>query len=340
MFKLSRIQFFLFLFVAQTGTVFISFQTPFIEITGRNAWVIFIGAGVIHYVQLLLYEKYYKRFKPGPIVAWLYKGYWLIIIIVFISYIDYTLAVWAFPETPRFIVMVVLVGISLYANLSRPETIINLSVILIPLIPLFFGALFLAWPELVWTNLFPLGEISSSKLLKGIINTQFTFVGIELFLFFRSHVHIQEKIKGIPLFVYQMIWMLFFFSSVVFVLLYFTLADIDLIPEPLMYILKSQQVSFVERLDLFFIYIWMTWSIITIALFSFAILYVHQLHTKRNKVRDTIILHLILFLVPLFIVTKQQVEMVQQSLVYFHLFFAIVVPTVVILMNRRKKNEK
>ena len=39
-----------------------------------------------------------------------------------------------------------------------------------------------------------------------------------------------------------------------------------MIPEPLLYILKSQEVTFVERLDLFFLYIWMIWSIITVAI--------------------------------------------------------------------------
>ena len=78
MFKLSRIQFFLFLFVAQTGTVFISFQSNYINTTGRSGWVIFIGASVLHYVQLRLYERFYEDFKPGPITSWLYKGYWLL----------------------------------------------------------------------------------------------------------------------------------------------------------------------------------------------------------------------------------------------------------------------
>ena len=79
-------------------------------------------------MQLLLYERYYKDFRPGPIASWFYKGYWLLIIVAFISYIDYTLAVWAFPETPQFIVITIMVGISLYANLSRAETVMNLSV--------------------------------------------------------------------------------------------------------------------------------------------------------------------------------------------------------------------
>lgn len=209
-FKLSRIQFFLFLFVIQTGTVFLSFQTPFINVTGRDAWIIFIGVGIFHYVLLLLYERNYKFFKPGPIVSWLYKGYWLLIIVSFIAYIDYTLAVWAFPETPQFVVISIMVGVSLYANLSRSETVINLTVILVPLIPIFYFVLLLAWPEFVWTNLFPVAKIDGSDLLKGILASQFTFIGIELFLFFRKHVDSTQKIKGLPLFIYQMLWMFFF----------------------------------------------------------------------------------------------------------------------------------
>jgi len=143
-FKLSRTQFFLFLFVIQTGTVFLSFQTPFINVTGRDAWIIFIGVGIFHYVLLLLYERNYIFFTPGPIVSWLYKGYWLLIIVSFIAYIDYTLAVWAFPETPQIVVISIMVGVSLYANLSRSETVINLTVILVPLIPIFYFVLLLA----------------------------------------------------------------------------------------------------------------------------------------------------------------------------------------------------
>ncbi|MFJ7936852.1 GerAB/ArcD/ProY family transporter [Sporosarcina sp. NPDC096371] len=336
-FKLSRNQFFLLLFIIQTGTVSLSFQTPFINATGRDAWLIFIIVGVFHYLLLLVYEKNYEYFKPGPIVSWLYKGYWLIIIVSFMSYIDYTLAVWAFPDTPQVIVISIMVGVSLYANLSRSETVINLSVILVPLIPLFFIVLLFAWPGYVWTNLFPVGTIERSDLLKGMFTSQFTFVGIELFLFFRKYVDAKQNIKGLPLFIYQLVWALFFFSSILFTLLYFPLAEIKMVPEPIMYILKSQTVSFVERLDLFFIYLWMMWSIITIAIFAFTAIYVHQLHAKGHRKRNTIIFHILLLLLPLFFLSKERVEMIQHSLIYFNLFFIIVLPTVVILMNRRKK---
>ena len=48
-----------------------------------------------------------RRFTIGPFVGWLYKGYWLFVSVVYLAYIDYTLAVWGFPETPQIIVIAV-----------------------------------------------------------------------------------------------------------------------------------------------------------------------------------------------------------------------------------------
>ena len=169
-FNLSRFQFFLLLFITQTGSSFFSFPSPFINATGRDAWLIFLVAGFFHYMLLLFYERFYKRFTMGPFVGWLYKGYWLFVVVIFLSYIDYTLAVWGFPRTPQIIVLVVMVSVSLYANLSRPETVINLTVILIPLIFIFLIFIQFAWNDLIWTNIFPIGESTGKDWVKVLLS--------------------------------------------------------------------------------------------------------------------------------------------------------------------------
>lgn len=334
--NLSRIQFFLLLFIVQTGSSFFSFPTPFISASGRDAWLIFIVAGLIHYILLLFYEKNYVHFAIGSFVAWLYKGYWLFICVTYIAYVDYTLSVWGFPETPPIIVIAVLVSVSLYANLSRAETVINLSVILIPLIILFLVFLQIAWKEYMWTNLFPIGDSTVKQWGIGFFQAQIAFIGIELYLFFRKHVDLKQKIKGFPLFVYQLTWATFFLISILTTLLYFTIAGLERIPEPLLFLLKSQEVTFVERLDLFFLYIWTVWTVITVTIFSFAALYIHRLHAKENQKRDTIIWHLVLVVLPLFINTKESMEKINEYIIYVHLVFSIMIPVIVMMTNRRK----
>ena len=155
-------------------------------------------------------------------------------------------------------------------------------------------------------------------------------------MFYRRHVDVKQKIKGFPLFVYQMVWFLFFFFSVIVTILYFTLTGLQHVPEPLLFILKSQEVTFVERLDLFFLYIWMIWSIVTVAIFSFSAMYVHRLHAKEHHKRDTIIWHILLVLLPLFFVSKQYVDTLNDLVIYVYLLFAIIIPALVIITNRRK----
>lgn len=286
---------------------------------------------------LLFYEKNYKHFKLGQSVGWLYKGYWLFVTIVYLAYIDYTLAVWGFPETPQIIVVVVLVSVSLYANLSRAETVINLSVILIPLIFLFIIFLQFAWKDLVWTYLFPFGESTGAEWAKGFLKAQIALMGSELYIFFRKHVDNKQKIKGRPLFFYQMVWFMFFFFSVIIVMLYYSRPGLERLPEPLLFLLKAQEVTFVERLDLFFLYIWTIWTIITVTIFSFAALYVHRLHFNEHHKRDTIIWHIFLVLLPLLFLSKHFVEKLNDLIIYVYILFGQFIPLIVILINRRKQ---
>lgn len=336
-FNLSRLQFFLLLFIVQTGSSFFSFPSPFIIAAGRDAWLIFIVAGAFHYMILLFYEKNYTHFKIGPFVGWLYKGYWLFVTVAYLAYVDYTLSVWGFPETPQYVVIAVLVSVSLYANLSRAETVINLSVMLIPLIFLFLVFLQFAWKDLVWTNLFPMGESTGAEWVKGFLKAQVAFIGIELYLFFRKHVDIKQKIKGKPLFVYQMVWQNFYFFSVVIMLLYFTFPGLERIPEPLLFLLKAQEVTFAERLDLFFLYIWTVWTLVTVTIFSFAALYVHRLHANKHHKRDTIIWHVLLVVLPMLFLSKQSIEILNDLIIYVYLVFGLLIPVIVIITNRRKR---
>lgn len=336
--QLTRNQFFLFLFVIQTGTVFISFQSLLIREVKTDAWILFIGVTLLHFGILLFYEAFYERFQPGKIIRFIYRAYWVFINISFIAFIEYTLSVWAFPNTPKIIMISIIVIISLYVNLSRVETAVNISVILLPMIPLFFIALFFSWPHFEWTRLLPIYLEDAKQIIIGLIIAQITFVGMESYLFLRKYVNTNEKIKGKPLFIYQIVWFVFFFTTVVFVLAFFSLKEISFISEPIMYMLKSQQVGLVERFDLFFLFIWMTWSIITVALFSFLItrFTFKQRTNKKQQVRMILLYHFVIIAIPPFFSSIEQLDVLRKSLKYIQIIFSFFIPLIVILSHRRK----
>lgn len=331
--SLSKAQFFLLLFIIQTGVVYIAFQTPLIIGSQTSAWWIFMVASVIHYGLLLFFERNYQYFYLNAFFRWIYQIYWLLLTAILIAYMGYVLASWVLPQTPEWIVVVIIVGLSLYANVSRPETVINMSVMLLPIILLFVIFLMLAIPDLTWSNLFPV-EWNNKQIIAGMIHSTYAYFGIEMYLIYRPYVQKELQVKGRPLFIYQLVIFIFFFMSVVFTQMFFALEEIKLIPEPIMYILKSQEVTFVKRLDIFFVYIWLSWSIVTVMIFglSFRLLYMKK--DRKHPIGSMVVYHILLAILPLFVMEFRSIELIKNSLHYLFLVFTFLLPIVITYWNK------
>lgn len=338
-FSISKKQLFLSFFIIQTGSVFISFQEPIINEAGRDAWIVFAVICVLQLIQLFLYEKFHSHFKISKFLQWMYSAYWILLIVSFIAYIQKSLSVWAFPLTPAYVIIGIVVALSFYANISRPESVMNLGVLLIPFIPLIFMFLVLAVPELVWTNLFPMGNITTEEWLGGTHESLHAFIGSAIYLFYRGFVVKSEKIKFRNILLYQFVLSSFYLITILFSLLFFSIDELKIIPEPLVYLLKSQEVTFIERLDLFFIFIWMSWSIITVIYLAFTVTLFMEKNTPKKLNSKKIILHILLFILPLIIIAKDYHQVAQDMLIYGHILFAIIIPFFVIVYNKwRSKN--
>lgn len=337
-FFISKYQFFLGLFIVQTGSVFISFQTPLIEAAGRDAWIVFIACCVLQFIQLFLYERYHKYFKINQFLQWMYSAYWLLLVVTFLAYIQKSLSVWAFPLTPPSVIIGVIVLITFYANISRPEAVMNLGVLLLPLFPLIYIFLSFATPDMVWTNLFPMGNITVNEWGTGFKEAKFAFVGTELYLFYRAFILKSEKINTKSILKFILTISSFYFITIIYILTFFSLEELKIIPEPLVYILKSQEVTFIERLDLFFIFIWMAWSIITVVYLIFTISMFMKKKTAKRLTIKKVILHLMLFALPLFIIAQESFRISRDILIYGHFLFSMIIPFFVILINKWRGN--
>ncbi|MFJ8064956.1 GerAB/ArcD/ProY family transporter [Psychrobacillus sp. NPDC096426] len=332
----SNKQLFMFLFVIQTGTIFITLQSRVINAAEQNAWIVFNLASVLHLILLIIFNKYYQYFQLNKFEKWLFQIYWYTVVIIFLATIGFLLIVWVFPLTPHWIVIGIIVFISFYANISKYAVPLNISIILIPFVFLFVGALFLSVPDLIWTNLFPLGHIDKKQWINGLEQSLDAFIGLEAFLILRPFVQDKKDLKTKQIVFYQIALTLFFLITILFSLLFFSLEDIKIIPIAIMYLLKSQGVTFVERLDLFFTYIWMTWSIITVTLFMF--LGIHLYGTMHNKghFKFTAIIHFIIFICPLFLLSRDILKKANDLLFYGHLIFGILLPLFILLKGWRK----
>ena len=332
-FSLSKNQLFIFLFIVQTGSVSIAFQTPMIKAVQQDAWIVFIVALLIQFLLLVLYEKYHKHFVMNRFLKWLYSFYIMLILVIFVANIEKSLSVWVFQNTPPYVMVAVIVATSLYANMSKPESVVNLGVLLFPLFPLIFLFLFLATPDLIWTNLFPMGNISMKEWVNGLREANLAFVGTEMYLIYRGYLLNSEKIFMKSIGKYILFIGSCYLITIIFTIMFFSLAEIAIVPEPIVYILKSQEVQFIERLDLFFIIIWMTWSVITVIYLVFTVLLLFNMKRTKKGMPSVIAIHLLLFIIPLVIIWKDLFKIGHDILMYGYYVFAFIVPFFVITIN-------
>lgn len=332
--QLTKAQIFLLMFVMQTGFVYISVQNLIIEHAHRDATIQYLIIAFIFFLQLLFYERMHQYMYLNSFVKALYLIYWTVYITIYVSYITYVLTIWVFPNTPTLVLITIFLSVCLYASISRPETAINIGVVLIPMLFLFLIFMFLTVKSLNVTNLLPLFYDRSNTWFKGFIYCTYAFSGAETYFVLRKYLVKSEKISKKTIAIYSIILTSFYLLSISFTLMYFALDEIKIIPEPILYILHAVEVTFVKRLDLFFVYIWLSWSLVTIVNY---VLVMRLLYFEK-KVKLPKIKQLIFFAVIAVsansLIRFSAIELFQDYLVYGTIFFTFLLPMIIILLNR------
>ncbi|MCM3315427.1 spore germination protein [Rummeliibacillus stabekisii] len=338
-FTITKVQLFLMLFFRTTGIIFIGYPQTIILAGGRDAWIMFFVSSFIVFFQLWLYEKLYKYFKIGKFTAWIYIFFWIIVLIGSLIYMQYNLNIWVQQNTPNTVSLVLMLLISFYISVSRPSTVINLPVFIIPFIFIFIIYLLFSIPELSLNHLFPIGTSTGGQWMKGTMIGLAAFTGIEGYLVLRKHVLPEDKISFKEILIYQLSITLFIGFLIIATKMYFATDALPLVTEPILYILKSIEVTFVKRLDIFFFFIWLGWSIISFSLIVLNIRIVYFKQNRKYKILPMAILHLIVFIGCVGIVNIQVLEFMRNHLQYYYIPVTIILPAIIMLINKRRKSK-
>ena len=332
--KISVFQFFLGLFVVHLGFVYISLPSILVTEAKRDVTVIFILVIIIYSFILFFYNRFYQYFITHSVFKWLYVFYWSMNVLVIVVSLTSTLKRWLLFNTPAAVIIILILLVCLYGVMSRAETTINIPVFIIPLIVIFLITLLRVMPELRVYQFFPLFDTTKHEWLKGFLFAWYAFMGAELFLIFRKYVIKKVTVKSIAVFVSIIGGM--HLLAIIITLLYFPRVEAKEILEPLLYILNAQEVMFLKRLDIFFIYIWFVWSVITILYYLLAI----KIVTKMDKMkRKNILLVGLLSSIAIISVNLVNIDvilMIKNYLVYFVLTFSFLLPISIIIFNRAR----
>lgn len=334
MIQLTKVQLFLLLFVMQTGFVFTSYQNVLIEHGGRDSTIQFIVTAIVFFLLLLFFERVHKYFLLNRFTKILYITYWSMYIIVFVVYITYVLTSWVFPNTPDIVLIAIFLSVCFYASVSRPETAVNIGVVLLPMLLLFLVFMFLAVPNLHVTNLLPLFHEPKDTWMMGFIYATYAFGGAEMYVILRKYLLNNEKINNKMLVIYCIILTSFYLLSISFTLMFFSLEEIKLIPEPVLYILHSLEVTFVKRLDLFFIYIWLSWSLVAIVNYVLVIRLIYFEKKRKSPILQQFIFFAAIGVISNMLDRFSVLEFFKNYLVYGNIMFTFLVPLLIILINK------
>lgn len=334
--QLTKAQLFLLLFVMQTGFVYTSFQNLIIQHSHRDASIQFIIIGFMFFLLMLFFERTHKYFLLNRFTKILYLMYWFVYLIVFVVYITYVLTTWVFPNTPDIVLIAIFLFVCFYASITRPETAVNIGVVLLPMLVLFLIFMLLSVKNLHITNLLPLFYDRSNTWMLGFVFSTYAFSGAEIYVILRKYVLENEKIKKKMLAIYCIFLTGFYLFSILFTLMFFSLEEIELIPEPILYLLHSVEVTFIKRLDLFFIYIWLSWSLVTIVNYVLVIRLIYFEKKRKAPILQQFIFFTAIGGISTVLIRYSVLDFFKHYIIYATILFSFLLPIIIILVNKAR----
>ncbi|RUL54001.1 GerAB/ArcD/ProY family transporter [Lysinibacillus antri] len=332
--SLSRIQFFMLLFPLFTGFVYISIQSIIIDSGKRAAWLIFIVASILVYLLFILYEKTYKYFILGKVSSVIYQIYWLFHLSLLVSYTIFVVSTWMSPNTPKYALLLMLLIPSLYASLSRAETAVNIGAIFGTFIIFFIIFILNAADDFEYRNLVPTSESGLKEWIWGLIYSFSAYRNMECYLILRKYVMKNEKIAGKPLFYFVFLLFFMYMFSIITVSLYFSLDEFRFISEPLLYILHTQEVTFIKRLDLIFVFFWVLITIITIINFILVVKLVHFKKKRKYTKMRIVLYHILIFIFAYYFANFADLQWIRVRYWITFPIFGVLLPIMIITWNK------
>ncbi|MFG6116378.1 GerAB/ArcD/ProY family transporter [Halobacillus sp. MO56] len=269
--KISRLQFFFLIVQTQIGVGVISLPYNLQQVAKQDGWISLIGASLVVQLIMFLYWLLLKN-TPGQHLfislekifgKWIGKTSTLFYSFYFIAVgalilILYTRVInlWMLINTPKWVLMFLMVTAGLYLIsgtikvLARAYTLFS-GLMIILVVSLIYGV-----RDSHFIFILPVGKAGIEPILKGVNEGVLSLLGFVFVLIIYPLVEGTNKEKLKTIF-YTQWFVLGFYLLVVFsTFTFFGAKEILLVPEPVLYMLKAYEFSVVERLDLFFISVW------------------------------------------------------------------------------------
>ncbi|MDQ0899368.1 GerAB/ArcD/ProY family transporter [Paenibacillus sp. V4I7] len=179
----------------QLGVGFLTFQSALTKIAGQDAWIVVILNGLIfHFVIWMMYRILNSEKKDIISINQVFFGRWIgnLLNLVLIGYLLLfggtvlgtfieIVQVWMFPDLERWILNLVLLSLACYAVYGGLRIVIGVCFFSLFQYLLLFIYVFLA-PYFHFSNFLPIMDHKVVEIAKGLGETTFIFLGVEVIL--------------------------------------------------------------------------------------------------------------------------------------------------------------
>lgn len=269
--KLTLFQLYMLVIQTQVGIGVLSLPSLLFQGAGKDGWIsLLIGSFIIDGVLLLyflllkkhpdktLYEVLLLFFgkKAGKLFILLYAAYFLSIGITIVVQFERIISRWVLPETPTWIIGLFLIFLAAYLAKESLVIISRFDVLVSPFLLVLVIFISFALKDANYLFIFPIGEEGLMSIISTSKNAMLSLLGFEVLFFAAPLTEGSEKKKILAGILAFMSTTLLYLYACIVSFIYFSPEEIPLVPEPVLYLLKSFTFRVIERTDLLFLSLW------------------------------------------------------------------------------------
>ncbi|WP_282139037.1 GerAB/ArcD/ProY family transporter [Rossellomorea aquimaris] len=347
--NLTSIQLMLFIIQTQIGVGVLGLPFNVFSVSKGDAWISVLLAGIVVQLFITIFWVLGRRFPSkslfqysiqlvgkagGTFINVSYVFYGLLVTSLILMYSTAIIKTWVLSLTPKWIIMILLMGTAIYLGKELLSDICNVYVVVSGLIffLIMISIVVLFMYPVDWRYLLPIGHSGGVNILKGVKEAYFSMLGFELLLFlfpYFQHNGVRSVLFSATM-ANLFVTLMYAFLTIVS-LITFSPEELVIIPQPVLYYVKSLYLQIIERIDLLFVSLWVV-SVIT-SLTSYLFLSTEgSTHTFKRIKRPVITiffgsLSLIIALVPN---KASQMEMYNKWVLNISYLFIFVIPFILL----------
>lgn len=349
--KITLFQLFMLVVQTQTGIGILSLPYLLFLGAGKDGWIsLLIGGAVIQLVLFLYYlllKKYpekslYEVFlllfgkKTGKFFVFLYSAYFIAIGILIVVQFERIISRWVLPETPSWVIGLILIFLAAYLAKESLVIISRFDVLISPFLLVIIVFIAFSLKDANFLFILPIGQEGIMNMILTSKDAMIALLGFEIFFFGAALAEGTPK-KKLRSGLLGVLFVTMLYLYVTFVCyIYFSPQELPLVPEPVLYLLKSFTFRVIERTDLLFLSLWVVFVHNTLAsyLYLSATGLTHLRKKKKSHSKFIFLPSICLFIGTLFIGMKDdEVTAFSKYLSYGSYVFVFLIPTAVILIS-------